>query len=223
MKLFTTPKAISPARVHFFLAEKGIEVERELINLMEGEHRSAAYRSRVPNGRVPALQLDDGTVLCETVAISRYVEEAIQPDPPLLGTNPLERARIEMYDRMMELELMLPMAMTFRHTHPAMKALEDQVAEYGEKQRGVAERFPVDLDLGRNDLVPEFLAQIGGSTRCLDAVGVDVHACSEGCQGVGAGTAPILETGEEPELLVGRFQWCPEGQSASSGFLAVDL
>ncbi|MBY8965362.1 glutathione S-transferase family protein [Algiphilus sp.] len=146
MKLFTTPKAISPARVHFFLAEKGIEVERELINLMEGEHRSAAYRSKVPNGRVPALQLDDGTVLCETVAISRYVEEAIQPDPPLLGTNPLERARIEMYDRMMELELMLPMAMTFRHTHPAMKALEDQVAEYGEKQRGVAERRLKRLD-----------------------------------------------------------------------------
>jgi len=140
MKLFTTPKAISPARVHFFLAEKGIEVEREVINLMEGEHRSAEYRQTVPNGRVPALQLDDGTVLCETVAISRYIEEALQPEPPLMGTTPLERASIEMYDRMMELELMMPMAMTFRHTHPAMKALEDQVAEYGEKQRAVAER-----------------------------------------------------------------------------------
>ncbi|MHA7833103.1 MAG: glutathione S-transferase family protein [Algiphilus sp.] len=146
MKLFTTPRAISPARVHFFLAEKGIEVEREVINLMEGEHRSAEYRATVPNGRVPALQLDDGTVLCETVAISRYIEEAIQPEPPLMGSDPVERARIEMYDRMMELELMLPMAMTFRHTHPAMKALEDQVPEYGEKQRAVAERRMKRLD-----------------------------------------------------------------------------
>ena len=56
-----------------------------------------------------------------------------------------------------------------------------------------------------------------------DGVGVDVHACSEGCQGVRPGAAPILETREDHELLVGRFQWCPEGQPASRGFLAVDL
>lgn len=146
MKLYTTPKAVSPARVHFFLAEKGIEVDREVVNLMEGQHRSAEYRAAVPNGRVPALELDDGTVLCETVAICRYVEEALQPDPPLMGTTALERARIEMLDRMMEFELMMPMAMTFRHTHPAMKALEDQVTEYGEKQRGVAESRMRRLD-----------------------------------------------------------------------------
>ena len=56
-----------------------------------------------------------------------------------------------------------------------------------------------------------------------DGVGVDVHACSEGCQGVSEGSAPILEMGERAELLVGRFQWSPEGLSASEGFLAVDL
>lgn len=56
-----------------------------------------------------------------------------------------------------------------------------------------------------------------------DGVGVDVHACSEGCQGVGAGSAPILDTAEGSELLVGRFQWCPEGMPATGGFLAVDL
>jgi len=56
-----------------------------------------------------------------------------------------------------------------------------------------------------------------------DGVGVDVHACSEGCQGVAEGSAPILELGESEELLVGRFQWCPDGMRASEGFLAVDL
>ena len=56
-----------------------------------------------------------------------------------------------------------------------------------------------------------------------DGVGVDVHACSEGCQGVGEGSAPTLEMGERAELLVGHFQWCPEGRRATDGFLVVDL
>lgn len=136
-KLYTTRGAINPARVIFFLAEKGLAVERVAINLMAGEHKTAEYRQRVPNGRVPALELENGTVLCESVAICRYLED-LQPEPPLLGRTALERAEVEMRNRMMEFELMLPMAMAFRHTFPAMKALEQQVPEFGEKQRAVA-------------------------------------------------------------------------------------
>ena len=145
MKLYTTPKAISPARVHFFLLEKGVEIEKVVVDLMKGEHKTPDYRAIAANGRTPALLLDDGSSLCETVAICRYIE-SLHPEPTLLGRDGLEQARIEMYDRMMELELMMPMAMTFRHTHPAMEALEDQVPEYGEKQRVVAEKRMKRLD-----------------------------------------------------------------------------
>ncbi|MFP5307371.1 MAG: glutathione S-transferase family protein [Gammaproteobacteria bacterium] len=145
MKLYTSKGAISPARVHFFLAEKGIDIERVQVNLMQGEHKTPEYRAISPNGRSPALQLDDGQTICESMAICRYFEE-LQPEPPLLGTTALQRAQIEMWNRMMELELMMPMAMAFRHTFPAMKALEDQVPEYGEKQRVVARKRAVRLD-----------------------------------------------------------------------------
>ena len=66
MKLYTSQGAISPARVHFFLAEKGIEIECAQVNLMKGEHKTPEYRAISPNGRSPALQLDDGRVICET-------------------------------------------------------------------------------------------------------------------------------------------------------------
>lgn len=138
MKLFTSKGAISPARVLFFLAEKGIEIERVQVDLMKGEHRSAEYRAISPNGRTPALQFDDGRTLCESVAICRYFEE-LQPQPPLFGRDAIERAQIEMWNRIVEFELMMPMAMAFRHTFPAMKALEDQVPEFGEKQRAVGQ------------------------------------------------------------------------------------
>lgn len=154
MKLFTSKGAISPARVQFFLAEKGIEVERVQINLMQGEHKTPEYRAISPNGRTPALQLDDGRILCESIAICRFFEE-LHPQPALFGTTAYERAHIEMWQRIVELELMMPMAMAFRHTFPAMKALEDQVPEFGDKQRVAAQkrikRF--EQQLGRQDYI----------------------------------------------------------------------
>lgn len=137
MLLYTYPGAISPARVKFFMAEKGVEIPERVVDLMALEHKTAEYRSRIPNGRVPALQLDSGEVLCETMAICTYLEGA-HPEPNLLGETPLERARIEMWARMMEFELMLPMAMAFRHLVPAMKVLERQVEAFGKIQHEVA-------------------------------------------------------------------------------------
>ena len=139
MKLYTTTNAPSPARVQFFMAEKGIEIPRQQVNLMKGEHRTPEYRRIAINSRVPALELDDGTTLCESMTICRYLED-LHPSPDLFGTTPLERARIDMWIRVIEGTLMLPMANVFRHTHPALKALEDQVPEFGEKQRGVVQK-----------------------------------------------------------------------------------
>lgn len=159
MKLYTSVGAVSPARVLFFLGEKGIEIERVQIDLLAGAHRTPEFRALSPNGRTPVLQFDDGSVLCESMAICRWFEEQ-QPDPPLFGCTPLERAQVEMWNRMMELDLLLPMAMTFRHTFPAMKALEDQVPEFGEKQRLVGQRRMRRLDehlAGRDYIVGDTL------------------------------------------------------------------
>lgn len=139
MELYTFPGAISPARVVFFLTEKGLKIPTKTVNLMVGEHKTPEYRNVAINGRVPALVLDDGSTLCESMAICRYLE-GLQPQPALLGSSVEEAARIEMWNRMIEFEVMLPMAMAFRHTNPAMKILEDQMPDYGEKQRTIANK-----------------------------------------------------------------------------------
>lgn len=155
MKLLTTNKTPSAARVDFFLAEKGIDIEREQVALMKGEHKSAEYRARVPNGRIPALELDDGTVICESIAICRYFE-ASHPTPTLFGDTPIAQAQVEMWQRMMELELFMPMAMSYRHTHETAKLLENpQFSDFGEKQRSVTESRlrRLDRELADKDFI----------------------------------------------------------------------
>jgi len=138
MKLYDFKYAINPMRVRLFAGEKSIPLDGSgdiaLVNIdmMKGEHRSAEYRAIAPNGLVPSLVLDDGTVLQETIAICRYLD-SLYPEPNLFGAGGLEQATIEMWQRKMEFELMLPTAMTFRHCNPMAKMLEDQVPQYGEK------------------------------------------------------------------------------------------
>ena len=139
MKLYDNTLAPNPRRVRMFLAEKGIAVPLVPVDLLTGEHKQPAYRKIAPNSRVPALELDDGTIILESVAICRYFE-GLQPDPPLMGIGILDAAIVEMWQRRMEFELLIPMAMTFRHTSPMMAMLEDQVPEFGEKQRVVANK-----------------------------------------------------------------------------------
>ncbi len=140
MKLYGSRMAPNSDRVEMFLAEKGIELPLIQLNLMAGEHHSTEYKAIAPNRKVPCLVLDDGTAIRESVAICRYFEE-IQPEPPLFGTGAVERAQVEMYQRLMELELMMPIAMCFRHGHPAGAALEKpQIAELAQAQRVVAEK-----------------------------------------------------------------------------------
>jgi glutathione S-transferase len=144
MKLYDYQYAPNPRRVRMFLAEKGIEVPTVQVDIMKGEQKQPAYRKIAPNGLLPSLELDDGTVILESVAICRYFE-GLHPDPPLMGVDPLDAAIVEMWQRRMEFELMLPMAMTFRNTHPIM-ASQQQFPEFGEAQRKVAERRLVTLD-----------------------------------------------------------------------------
>ena len=137
MKLFDNKMANSPRKVRMFLAEKNItNVEMVEINMMEGEHKTPEYRAIAPNSRIPALQLDDGTVIMESTAICRYLE-SLNPEPSLFGESAIEIASIEMWQARIFNELMIPLAMGFRHLHPAMSALETQNKEYGETQKNI--------------------------------------------------------------------------------------
>lgn len=157
MKLYHTSQAPNPHRVVFFLRAKGIldKVELEEVSLMKGEHRTPEYRAISPFSKVPALQLDDGTVLTETQAICTYFEGEY-PEINLLGSTPLERAQIEMWSRQLEFMWMVPYAMWFRNSHPMMAALENpQVAESAAKGEKGAKAFVRRLDqhLANNEFI----------------------------------------------------------------------
>jgi glutathione S-transferase len=135
MKLYDGGRAPNPRRVRVFLAEKGITVPAEQVDLGKLQQRSEAYTAINPMQRVPALVLDDGTVIAESIAICRYFE-ALQPDPPLFGRGALESALVEMWNRRAELHLLFPVASVFQHLHPAMKVMVDpQVADWGEANK----------------------------------------------------------------------------------------
>lgn len=131
MKLYDDKVAPNPRRVRMFLAEKGIEVDIEQVPIAAKAHQQEAFLKLNPLGQVPVLELDDGRVLCESVAICRYFEE-LHPEPNLFGTDAFSRASIEQWNRHMELEVMTPIAQTFRNTHDFWKGRIPQAPEWGE-------------------------------------------------------------------------------------------
>jgi glutathione S-transferase len=146
MKLYDGGRAPNPRRVRIFLAEKGIQLPTEQIDLGKLQQRSDAYTAINPMQRVPALVLDDGTVIAESIAICRYFE-ALQPDPPLFGRDALGSALVEMWNRRAELHLLFPVASVFQHLHPAMKVMiNPQVAEWGEANKPRVFEFLQFLD-----------------------------------------------------------------------------
>ena len=136
MKLYSSKLAPSPLKVLIFLKEKAIFDQVEIIDLDLGklEHKTPEYKTIAPNSKVPALKLDDNTIILETTAICRYLE-SLYPEPNLFGENPIEIASIEMWYSRVSFELMMPLMHGFRHTHPHMSAMENQNEEYGLAQR----------------------------------------------------------------------------------------
>jgi glutathione S-transferase len=146
MKLYDGGRAPNPRRVRVFLAEKGITVPLEVVDLGNLQQKSAEFRRINPIQRVPVLELDDGTLIAESIAICRYFE-AIQPEPPLFGRGATEIARIEMWNRRLELHFLFPVAHVFRNTHPAMKELEvPQVPAWAEANKPRVTEFLRVLD-----------------------------------------------------------------------------
>jgi glutathione S-transferase len=146
MKLYDGGRAPNPRRVRIFLAEKGIAVPTEQVDLGSLQQKGDAFTAINPMQRVPALILDDGTVIAESIAICRYFEE-LQPDPPLFGRGALQSALVEMWNRRVEFHLFIPVSNIFRHLHPAMKEMESpQVREWGEANKPRALSFLEFLD-----------------------------------------------------------------------------
>ena len=135
MKMYYAPRAPNPRRVQMFMAEKGISgIPLIAVDLNQGEHYGAAFRSKSPLAKVPALELDDGRVLTETRAICTYLE-GLYPDINLMGEGFEERAFIEMADRRVEWTLLLGIANGVRHTHPGLAPLEQpQFGDFGRSQ-----------------------------------------------------------------------------------------
>ena len=157
MKLYTSHRAPNPRRVRWVMAEKGIEdVELVEVDIMVGEHKTPEYRTRVGVPHVPALELDDGTTVSESVAICRYLE-ALHPEPNLFGRDAREQAVIEMWTRRCEFYLANPIMLSVRHSHPALAALEAaQMPQLADYNRVAAEKFMKTLD--RRLAEHEFLA-----------------------------------------------------------------
>lgn len=168
MKIIETRQAPNPRRVRIFLAEKGIEMEYEEISLMNLEHKQDSFMKFNPRRRVPVLVLDDGTVICETVAICRYFEE-IQPEPVLMGSGAVGKAQTEMWQRWVEFDLFLTFAQVFRHSVERMAALENpQIPEWAEANRPRVLEFLGFLDSALAD--KPFIA--GDSYSIADITGL---------------------------------------------------
>ena len=140
MKLYDAVIAPNPRRVRWFMAEKGIEdIEIIQMNLMQGTHKTPDYLQKMGLANVPALEMDDGTTITESLAICRYLE-SVYPEPNLFGTTPAEVAVIEMWTRRAEMLVATPFMFAVRHLYPALAALETQNAEVGNYNAAAATR-----------------------------------------------------------------------------------
>jgi glutathione S-transferase len=155
MKLYSSPLAPNPRRVRIFLAEKNLTVPTVDVDLANLEQKSEGFSALNPFQTIPVLELDDGAVLCESIAICRYFEE-IWPAPPLFGVGPVERAQVEMWQRRLELGLFIHIANAFRHSHPHMARMEiPQIAELAQasKPKAIAVMIRIDCELADREFI----------------------------------------------------------------------
>jgi glutathione S-transferase len=146
MKLYDGGRAPNPRRVKIFLAEKGLTVPMEQVDLGKLDHKKPEYTAVNPLQRVPALEFDDGTILTESIAICRYFER-LHPEPPLFGTDAKNAAQVEMWERRIEFHLLAPISHIFRNSHPAMKEMEvPQVPAWAEANKPRVMDFLAILD-----------------------------------------------------------------------------
>jgi len=134
LRIYDLPASPNARRVRIFLAEKGLEIPMVPVNMMRGENQTEDYLKKNSLGRMPLLEFDDGTTISESIAICRYIE-GTHPSPALMGSGALESATIEMWQRRMEFEFILPIISIFRHTAEMWKGRFVQIPEVAEQER----------------------------------------------------------------------------------------
>jgi glutathione S-transferase len=181
MKLYQSNFSPNSRRVRIFLAEKGIEAPRAEVDISKGQSHTPEYLKINPMGAVPALVLDDGTAIAESVAICRYFE-TLQPGPTLFGTIPKEIVMIEMWQRRTELKWFVPLTEYWLHTSPIWAHSVKQIGELAEQNRAQIGQFLTWLD---SDLRPsssagrEFIAGDRYSIADIIALTTMDHANSD--------------------------------------------
>src|SRR5262245_31325886 len=136
MKLLDFNLAPNPKKVRVYLREKGLTLPIEQVDVMSGKNRTPEFLERVnPLGGLPVLELDDGSHLTESLAIMEYLEE-LHPEPPMLGTTPLERARIREAERICDLGVLLAVGTIFQNTSPFFAGRVKQSPDAAETARG---------------------------------------------------------------------------------------
>ncbi|MFN8625846.1 MAG: glutathione S-transferase family protein [Candidatus Binatia bacterium] len=134
MKLYDFAMAPNPKKVRAYLAEKGLNIPIEPVNIAAGETRTPEFLSKNPLGGVPVLELDDGSCLTESLVIIEYLEE-LRPSPPMIGTSPLERARVRELERIAELAVLQRVGTIFQNTSPFFAGRIKQSPEAAESAR----------------------------------------------------------------------------------------
>ena len=145
MILHDLAAGMSPRRVRIFLAEKGISIERREVDAAGGANATPDFLRLNPLGKLPVLELDDGSAIAESLAICRYLE-ALNPDPPLMGRTPREVADIEMWTLRMDHELSQMIALAFVHSSDFYRGRVEQIPEVASWARGRALQTMAWLD-----------------------------------------------------------------------------
>ncbi len=146
MKLYELAITPNAKRVNIFLKELGIDIERVTINVRSGENLNETFKAKSANGRIPLLELDNGQTLCESVAICRYFDELTPSASSLFGNTPLEKAKIEMWQRICELQGLMVALQAFRNITKIYQDRERCVEAWGEESRLRVIEFLPTLD-----------------------------------------------------------------------------
>jgi glutathione S-transferase len=153
MKLYDFRFAPNPKKLRVYLAEKGLAAERVAVDLTKGEHRTPEFLAINPRGALPVLELDDGTRLTESLAIIEYLEE-LHPEPPMIGTTPLERARVRASERRCELGVLFRVAHLFHATHAVLPGRTPDPALAAHFRRDLAPHLAaLDAEVGAGPFV----------------------------------------------------------------------
>jgi len=195
MKLYGCKGAVNPRRIDIFLAEKGIGIEEINIDVFGGEHRNEKFSKMNPSCAVPFLELDNGEVISESAAISRYFEET-KPEPALMGTTAEERARISMWQRRVEEGLLYAAQHYFHHATPGLGESDRyRNASWGEmnKARAVETMRWLDRELATRPFIAgEAFSVVDITALCaIDFAGKLGIAVPEDCENLAAWHAHV--------------------------------